>query len=716
MANFNDDIQSVGGPNLPQPTVQNDTTARTISSATNLVSGGLDSILSGRKDYLKQLKEQQKNTALSQYEQDVLKISDAVDQGSINSVQAKQRYRTLTSQYISQHPMLTDAINETGGKILSNAGLGEVISKGTLQEQQKNALVSQAAQAGWVDIKSDPDTQEQQMRDWQAYHRNKDVLEAQQQNLTYQRGLIGLETDKVQLASAKQSYVTGGITQQNARVTLAKNTAEYEAQRAVGGMVDAYGAKHQNEVNGVLDQVNSGKMSKQDGIIALNQIDANISQQIRSGLGGFGLQYADNMTTPLKMRSDNARKFLSGEITKDVLDNTAHNAVAIQKTNLLGDPSVAQWAALSDLFKNNGSLLQAGDTIMVDYLKKGSGLLSTVFKPVDPTPSHDREKQGFGNYLSAVKLGMSQLNAGVNTGNTQVEISNNITSMLKGINAYKDSVDNAKDYNQVVDFLASPEFGKYMNKSGGVFSEAASKAKAILQERYEKDGLDLIRDEYNRKALNPGAKHANDVISVYAPNMQRANEAELPGYVLPQWNGSGVVFQPKEGLKDQDLSYAKSNAQDLNKSVAPLLNRLIRVHANLEGSMDYKKAYEDYYAPKLFPAPEAPKENPKQPSVSSSSGAEGDYEHMSHAELITLRNSLPPDSPKQKELASYEHQAFAREWAKESPTLATASLLAAIPAYTAAKGVGAVKSRTPASLEEMAAAYKGLGQGLGFTD
>lgn len=89
---------------------------------------------------------------------------------------------------------------------------------------------------------------------------------------------------------------------------------------------------------------------------------------------------------------------------------------------------------------------------------------------------------------------------------------------------------------------------------------------------------------------------------------------------------------------------------------------------------------------------------------------------MSHAALVNLRNSLPADDPRQAELAPYEHQAFAREWVKENPVTATASLLAAIPGYTAAKEVGAVKSRTPASLDEMAAAYKGVGQGLGIID
>jgi len=85
---------------------------------------------------------------------------------------------------------------------------------------------------------------------------------------------------------------------------------------------------------------------------------------------------------------------------------------------------------------------------------------------------------------------------------------------------------------------------------------------------------------------------------------------------------------------------------------------------------------------------------------------------QTHAQLLAQRNALPPTSPQQIALAAKEHQAFAREWTNESPLVAIPSLLAAIPGYTAAKAVGVVKSRTPASLGEIAAGYKGIGQGI----
>ena len=83
---------------------------------------------------------------------------------------------------------------------------------------------------------------------------------------------------------------------------------------------------------------------------------------------------------------------------------------------------------------------------------------------------------------------------------------------------------------------------------------------------------------------------------------------------------------------------------------------------------------------------------------------------MSHAQLYQLRQGAPKDI--QAIIGPYEHQAFAREFAQESPVSAAISLPFAIPAYTAAKALGFTNARSPASLDEITRSYKGLAQGL----
>lgn len=65
----------------------------------------------------------------------------------------------------------------------------------------------------------------------------------------------------------------------------------------------------------------------------------------------------------------------------------------------------------------------------------------------------------------------------------------------------------------------------------------------------------------------------------------------------------------------------------------------------------------------------------------------------------------------QDKFANMEHRAFAREVVGDNPLMAV-PLLAAIPAYQAAKAVGLTNSRSHASVEQASEAYKGVGEGL----
>lgn len=84
---------------------------------------------------------------------------------------------------------------------------------------------------------------------------------------------------------------------------------------------------------------------------------------------------------------------------------------------------------------------------------------------------------------------------------------------------------------------------------------------------------------------------------------------------------------------------------------------------------------------------------------------------MSHSDLY-MKRAYAKTRAEQDRLAPYEHRAFAREFAKESPLKAAASLPFAIPAYTAAKALGLQKARSGASLEEMRQGFMGLAEGL----
>ena len=94
---------------------------------------------------------------------------------------------------------------------------------------------------------------------------------------------------------------------------------------------------------------------------------------------------------------------------------------------------------------------------------------------------------------------------------------------------------------------------------------------------------------------------------------------------------------------------------------------------------------------------------------------------LTHAQLFNMREKAR-GTPEFQRLAPAEHGAFAREWTQEMPWLAAPSLAVAAPLYYAAKQRPLIElaqklglvgpDATPASLEQLLASYRGIGQGL----
>lgn len=70
-----------------------------------------------------------------------------------------------------------------------------------------------------------------------------------------------------------------------------------------------------------------------------------------------------------------------------------------------------------------------------------------------------------------------------------------------------------------------------------------------------------------------------------------------------------------------------------------------------------------------------------------------------------------PD-PNAQRPAGIEHRAFARHTVNDRPLLGVPTMLASIPAYNGAKAVGLLEGGSEPSLNSMAQAYRGVGEGV----
>ncbi len=87
-----------------------------------------------------------------------------------------------------------------------------------------------------------------------------------------------------------------------------------------------------------------------------------------------------------------------------------------------------------------------------------------------------------------------------------------------------------------------------------------------------------------------------------------------------------------------------------------------------------------------------------------------DLTRKSWQELLALRGSNP-DPEVQRQIAPYEHRAYARETVADSPVLGTAQMVMGIPTYQLIKALRG-GSRTPPSLDQVTQGYKGVWEGL----
>lgn len=76
-----------------------------------------------------------------------------------------------------------------------------------------------------------------------------------------------------------------------------------------------------------------------------------------------------------------------------------------------------------------------------------------------------------------------------------------------------------------------------------------------------------------------------------------------------------------------------------------------------------------------------------------------------------LRANMQPNDPMHALVGPLEHREFAREAVGRNPALAV-PVAAGIPLWTLLKRLGALKTRSPASLDEMFAGYEGLFGGI----
>lgn len=556
-------VEGMGQTHAPLAPVVNEAPVVAAQGLMGLASTGA-SIFSGYQEHKATAK---KNTALNAYEQEQLKIADAVEQGKLTQQAAATRWRKNHQQFIASNPELGDEFRDLSAKLGSDTLLGGIVTTGTKAEQAQQKNVEAATAAGWVTPNMSAKQVELATMQYMDLKRTEAKLEFDKKTLDYETALVGQAKGELELLNARRK--------------------EY-SQSTVSTYAQQYSPKFRNEMETIQNQFTRGEIDRAQANLMVAQAYNQIDDVMRMGGKDAGGEYIQNLAAPFTNIRDLTLGMINGTIERDSYKAQVDNSMALAQFNMMKDPMLVRYATASAMFKDASLISLAGMSARVsDYFMMGN---DPTTKPFDATPDTPEAKQDFGKYLGVVTEVTGKYNSGnsIDSEKTKVEIGNQLTSTLKSLDAYSNSVTKPEEYNQVVEFLANPEIGKFISKNG-IPADVASNAKYVLGEQYEVVVRDVIKKDFENAVV--GIKQS---ISNQFTGGAIEKEGALVDMIEPVWNGSGVVFRAKQGVKLGAESLTK--LKRLNDKGGKLLNRLIRLDAHLSGTMDYKQSFDNNYA------------------------------------------------------------------------------------------------------------------------
>jgi hypothetical protein len=354
-------------------------------------------------------------------------------------------------------------------------------------------------------------------------------------------------------------------------------------------MADSYFFKFNQDLDDIQKRKESGELTPQQAVQAADKSYSVIQQAVNVAGKDAGGGYVSNLTAPMTNLYNTRKQYLTGEIDQKTLDVQNSVNLGKSKLNITGDPEMSKVLALSSLVGPNAlALIPEMNTKVASYLSKNADPTPTT-KPADILPDTPEEKQTTGTYLNLLKSNMGSLDSksGDDKVRTTNELNANITNVLKSIDVHSLTVNDPSQYNQVTDLLASPEYGKFVSQGGGIHQAAAANANTILQSEYIDKVIPVLKSAFEKAQVDTSSL-ARGLGGIEGSAMIPATNVDAAKVIQPVFSGGGVMFRADPSAD----TTIKNKAKDLNNTVAPIVNKLLRMDAHLNGDTDYKAAYD----------------------------------------------------------------------------------------------------------------------------
>ena len=576
--------------------------AEQMSKGFDVIGRGLESATNFFKSALTKQADEQKTGVLAGLQSDIMLIADAVDQGRMKVPEARSRLRALNAQYVADNPGIIDDINTLQAKLTSNAGLAQISVTGNEDYQRQQKLVDDAVNGGWQAPGMSEDTAVSNMlnakRDVEslaAFKRSIEYKQATRQEIT--------EEDKWKATQTLKSFVNNSYPWVVSQVEQAR------------ALID-----------------NGG-----DAGVIIQQLKDNIGQQtaqigfLRTVGGDVNTDY---MLAGVDKLISNFEDYATGKTTTEVYNARSAAIEAQNKATLMADPKLGPLISASNLIGNSNPQLIVGMSTEVSRIFGQNATLSVddkgniktdAGKPADVLGDSAEIRQ----YFNILTDGMTK-SATSPTPEVNKEVATQLTNLLRGVDAYSMSVNDARDFKSIIEFFANPTVGKFAEANKAVIPKGVQdKASAIIQAQYENVLLPLVEKIWNQTVV---ASYPNDRGSPSGSAMSPLYSLPLKDLVDPVWDGTGITFKPKpEFTNNAIVTDTVNRLNSGNDSVANPLNTLIRAKAHMSGSTDYKSVYETSLQERLFGNGDATATDTTQKAVSDIDQLAGGFQTEAQA-------------------------------------------------------------------------------------
>lgn len=637
MADFNLDVGGVPNAAPPIQPVEDNSAANGIASLNNLFGdiGNVAKRVITTNNANEATEKSQR--ILNGIRENLLIKDDAVAQNQWSSQAAGSAVRRQLASDLANHPGLTKEIMDVYKDTLGNSVLGGAITNGTQQEKDRHdskmKIWNDAVSAGVVPAGLNPDDPraDDLLEQFQGYRLHTTQIEQTSKELALKRAQIGLQTDVVQLAGAKQNLVTGAITQKTAKLNLAEKQAEVQSRVALTGAASTYHNMLSKKLAATYADWKAGKISAQEATLQIDQDTAQVQAIATQGSPDAGGDYIKNTLAPMVSLASSFKEAVTGKIDADAMQNqlnaTTNKAILMQIHN---DPqSVGLIAALkvfdhlplkiaeemtSQALKNIGWNGDTGkyegsnlNNAIVGPNPNGAGARasSATQNSAQPVPNLiTADRKDIKATIGFIKGAMENVLGGIDKSPESVaEINNALNTTARSTIKYGKAAEGSKDYNEVIDLLASPTFAAYMKSGKFRFKagEAQTMADMMLQS-YQRDVVPLIQKEFIDGKVSVGIKPLGGSELAQARGLVQPDMRQSTGNIKATFDGKGIRFVPN----DPNNPTVSAEAQRLTRLIKPSFDRFITAQSNLSGK-PVKEEYEDYMA-SILPEPEAASE------------------------------------------------------------------------------------------------------------